>query len=119
MIDTCFTKQRDIKVGIVMVKGKFIPERLKQYVHKATIAGSKEGKVKKVAVYRDTGAWQTLMLSSALPEKDKTATGSYAIIGGICEKAMSVPIHKIWITGEYVSGEVEIGIVDKLPLEGV
>ena len=118
-VDTCFKKQRDIKAGIAVVKGKFIPERLKQYVHKATIAGSKEGKVKEVAVYRDTGAWQTLMLSSALPEKDKTATGSYAIIGGIGEKAMSVPIHKIWITGEYVSGEVEIGIVDKLPLEGV
>ena len=118
-VDTCFKKQRDIKAGVAVVKGKFIPERLKQYVHKATIAGSKEGKVKEVAVYRDTGAWQTLMLSSALPEKDKTATGSYAIIGGIGEKAMSVPIHKIWITGEYVSGEVEIGIVDKLPLEGV
>ena len=30
-----------------------------------------------------------------------------------------MPIHKIWISGEYVSGEVEIGIVDKLPLEVV
>ena len=118
-VDKCYKKQRDTKAGIGVVKGKFIPEKLKRYVHKAKIASGKDGKVREVAVYRDTGAWQTLMLSSALPEKDKTATGSYAIIGGIGEEAMSVPIHKIWITGEYISGEVEIGIVNKLPLEGV
>ena len=53
-VDTCFKKQRDIKAGIAVVKGKILPERLKQYVHEATIAGSKDNiyKDRTVAEYR-------------------------------------------------------------------
>ena len=32
---------------------------------------------------------------------------------------MSVPIHKVWINSKHISGGVEVGVVDRLPLEGV
>ncbi|XP_063863059.1 uncharacterized protein LOC135102162 [Scylla paramamosain] len=78
-----------------------------------------EGSPQKVIrILRDTGANQSLILSSVLPWNEETSTGREVS----CKSAggkFSIPLHKVWLDCGYVTGEVTAGVKETLPVHGV
>ena len=72
-----------------------------------------------VAVLRDTGASQSLMLSSVLELNDDSFTGDYVICKGIEGKAVSIPLHSIHLKSDLVTGQVKVGLISELPMKGI
>ena len=68
---------------------------------------------------RDTGATQSLLLESVLPLSEQTSTGANVLIQGVECGYISVPLHKIYIKSDLVSGDVTVGIRPTLPVKGV
>lgn len=74
---------------------------------------------KKITLYRDTGAWQSLIVRNKVQDVPTTATDRSFVIqpvgGGYC----TVLLHKLRIESSLVSGYVLIGVVDSLPIQDV
>ncbi len=75
---------------------------------------------KPVVVLRHTGAAQTAMLNSVLPLSVDTDLHKFVLVECIGdEEYQSLPLHKVCPKSKYVTGDVTVGIVDKIPVEGV
>lgn len=76
--------------------------------------------VSPIKILRDTGASQSLILTNTLPFSERSYSGKNALIRGIdAQKYTSVPLHNIKLQSKLVSGEVQIGIIDSLPFDGI
>ncbi len=78
----------------------------------------KETKVP-VTILRDTGASESFILKDVLPFSFLSDTGTSVLIKGIGLNVLSVPLHKIMLSSQLVSGEVVVGVRPSLPVEGV
>ncbi len=78
----------------------------------------KEAKVP-VTILRDTGASESLILQDVLPFSSLSDTGTSVLIKGIGLNVLSVPLHRIMLSSQLVSGEVVVGVRPSLPVEGV
>ena len=61
-----------------------------------------------IIILRDTGASQSL-LNKGISLSAETATGDHALIHGIELGYVSVPIHKVFLQSDLVSGYVAVG----------
>ncbi|KAJ8039062.1 hypothetical protein HOLleu_16653 [Holothuria leucospilota] len=73
----------------------------------------------KIKILRDTGATQSLVLDGVLPLSDSTSTGENVLIQGVECGFISVPLHKINLKSDLVSGSVIVGVRPTLPVKGV
>ncbi|KAJ8049249.1 hypothetical protein HOLleu_01918 [Holothuria leucospilota] len=73
----------------------------------------------KIKILRDTGATQSLLLDGVLPLSDSTSTGANVLIQGVECGFISVPLHKINLKSDLVSGSVIVGVRPTIPLKGV
>ena len=73
----------------------------------------------KIKVLRDTGATQSLLLEGVLPLSEQTSTGANVLIQGVECGFISVPLHRICLKSDLVSGDVTVGIRPTLPVKGV
>ncbi|KAJ8018020.1 hypothetical protein HOLleu_44220 [Holothuria leucospilota] len=73
----------------------------------------------KIKILRDTGATQSLRLDGVLPLSDSTSTGANVLIQGVECGFISVPLHKINLKSDLVSGSVIVGVRPTLPVKGV
>ena len=71
-----------------------------------------------IKILRDTGAYQSLILEDVLPFSEKSSIGASALISGV-GGIVSVPLHKICLQSDLVSGPVTVGVKPSLPVEGV
>lgn len=80
-----------------------------------------EGKVngKSLRILRDTGASQTLLLREAASDSAGSFTGVSITIKGVVGKDSKVPLHKVNLDCNVAKGEVIVGVVQKLPIEGI
>ena len=70
-----------------------------------------ESKVKKsITILRDTGANQSLLLEGTVPLSEKTSTGTDVLIQGVEVEPISVPLHKVTLQSNLISGVVTVGI---------
>ena len=79
----------------------------------------KDGGEKSVVILRDTGASQTLMSSSVLQVREKASEGDSVLIKGVGGDYNPVPLQKVYLKSDLVTGPVEVGIVSEIPVEGV
>ena len=79
----------------------------------------KDGGEKSVVILRDTGASQTLMSSSVLQVREKASEGDSVLIKGVGGDYKPVPLQKVYLKSDLVTGPVEVGIVSEIPVEGV
>ena len=79
----------------------------------------KDGGEKSVVILRDTGASQTLMSSSVLKVREKASEGDSVLIKGVGGDYKPVPLQKVYLKSDLVTGPVEVGIVSEIPVEGV
>ncbi|KAJ8040905.1 hypothetical protein HOLleu_15350 [Holothuria leucospilota] len=73
----------------------------------------------KIKILRDTGATQSLHLDGVLPLSNSTSTGANEPIQGVECGFISVPLHKINLKSDLVSGSVIVGVRPTLPVKGV
>ena len=64
-----------------------------------------------MTILRDTGASQSLMLSSVSPESTDGEVGAKALIQGINGGCVPVPLCKVVLESGLVSGVVMVGVV--------
>ena len=79
------------------------------------VEGSPE---KKIRIFRDTGANQSLILKNVLPWTEKSNTGKEAACRGEGGR-FDIPLHKVWLDCGYVTGEVTVGVKETLSIDGV
>ena len=72
-----------------------------------------------VKILRDTGATQTLMSKHTLPFGTSSATGKSIVIQGIEGGFRKVPLHRVNLVSDVVSGSVVVGVLNTLPVKGV
>ena len=72
-----------------------------------------------IKILRDTGATQSLLLEGILPLSEISLTGDNVIIQGVELGYMTVPLHKINLKSDLVSGDVVVGVRQKLHVEGI
>ena len=72
-----------------------------------------------ITILRDTGAAQSLMLQSVLPFSDGSSCGSDALLLGVEMAGSRAPLHKVFLRSPLVTGLVQVGIREGLPVEGI
>lgn len=69
-----------------------------------------------VTILRDTGASQSLLLNDVV---HVASPNEYVLLQGIAGHYVSVSLVTVRLQSDLVSGEVKVGLVDKLPVPGV
>lgn len=89
------------------------------FIHNGYISLSSDLSVP-IQILRDTGASQSLVLTSVLAFSSDSYTGSDVLIKGISSTDYTpVPLHKVYLNSELVSGPVTIGVTSTLPYDGI
>ena len=68
---------------------------------------------------RDTCCAQSMILEGSLPFSEVSATGEKVLIQGIGMDIISVPLHRINLKSDLISGTVTVGVRPELPIKGV
>ncbi|KAK0135738.1 hypothetical protein N1851_028415 [Merluccius polli] len=100
------------------VSSKHVDELYTPFVSNGFVSLDGQGKVR-VKILRDSGANQSLILSSVLPFSAHTATGGKAPVLGVGMVTLWVPVHRVHLDSDLVCGEVDIAIRPELPIQGV
>ena len=79
------------------------------------------GKVdpKPLKTMRDTCCAQSMILDGSLPFSEVSATGENVLIQGTGMDIISVPLHRIHLKSDLISGTVIVGVRPELPVKGV
>ena len=72
-----------------------------------------------VKVLRDTGVSQSLLIHNILPLSEKTSPDACILIQGVELNAISVPLHRVYLHSNLVTGPVIVGVLPTLPVRGV
>ena len=72
-----------------------------------------------IKILRNTGATQSLLIESVLPLSVGTYTGESVIAQGTEGGCVNVPLHKVNLVSDLVTGSFVVGIRPTLPIEGV
>ena len=72
-----------------------------------------------IKIMRDTCCAQSMILEDLLPFSKDSATGESVLIQGIGMDIISVPLHRVNMKSDLVSGSVVVGVRPKLPVRGV
>ena len=109
----------NVKVTSITVQNDVVDAVFKPFVSEGyVIIDGEKGKSSPIKILRDTGAAQSLILESALPASESTATGTSVLLEGV-GGFMNVPLHRIQLKSDFVSGSVVVGVKSTLPVEGI
>ena len=98
-----------------VVESEYLP-----FVSQGCVGMVDENNSVPVTILRDTGASQSLILTSVLDFCDRSYTGRNVLIQGVeCSEVLSVPLHSICLRSDLCSGTVVVGIRPSLPVKGI
>ena len=72
-----------------------------------------------VKILRDTGASQTLLLSSTFEGMNIPEAVDFVVCKGIGGGSISVPLCKVHLESDLVNGDVIVGLIPDLPMRGI
>lgn len=102
------------------VVAKEIDAGFKPFLMKGLISVNvKPDEQKGVQILRDTGSIQSFVISDALLLSEQTFCGTSVLVQGIEMGVVKVPLHRIHLQCELVSGFVKVGIRSSFPVKGV
>ena len=124
VVGSCFAKKRAEGNMVGFVQSNVAPVNrpelsYNKYLSQATIGTEENGPVHGVTMFRDTGAFVSLIRSSAVKYPELSSTGESLVIQTVGSVYQTVPLHKFYINSRFVQGEVVLGMVDSLPLPGI
>ena len=74
---------------------------------------------RRVTVLRDSGACQSCILESSLPDDFAFEGSEYVLLGGFPESVSSWPLHSMYVKCPYFSGLCKLAVVKSFPVNGV
>ncbi|KAI2645420.1 Gag-Pol polyprotein [Labeo rohita] len=74
---------------------------------------------REIQLLRDTGAAYSFVVANALPLSEQSFCGSSILVQGIEMGFVKVPLHRIHLQCELVTGFVSVGVRPSLPIKGV
>ena len=74
---------------------------------------------KPIKIMHDSCCAQSIILEGSLPFSEVSATGENVLIQGIGMNIISVPLHRINLKSDLISGTVIVGVRPELPFKGV
>ena len=86
---------------------------------KVTINSRTQDDVINVTLLRDTGAVQSLIVESALPQGMEIDKGEYVLVGGFPDTVTSCPLVEVFLDCNLVKGHCKLAVVPCLPIAGV
>ncbi|CAC5364330.1 unnamed protein product [Mytilus coruscus] len=72
-----------------------------------------------IKIIRDTGASQSLLLEGVLPLSEETSVGASVLLQGEELGCIDVPLHRIYLKSDLITGPVLVDVRPNLPVEGV
>ena len=72
-----------------------------------------------ICILQDTGTTQSLLAENILPLSDTTSMGTHLLIQGVELGILRVPLHRVHLKSDLVSGAVIVGVCPTLPIPGV
>ncbi|XP_069973541.1 uncharacterized protein [Penaeus vannamei] len=88
------------------------------FIFSGSMALDEAGPSVPVSVFRDTGASHSVVLKEAVPFLEDAYTGKYVVVEGF-GGCVTVPLCKLYLRTDLVSGPVVVGVHDSLPIKGV
>ena len=74
---------------------------------------------KSVRMLRDTGASQSFLLTDAFQLSEATSCGSNVLVQGIEMGVLTVPLHRVHVQTDLVSGWFKVAVRPTLPVPGI
>ena len=105
--------------SIGLDKSEIMREEFKPFVSEGFISLESSSSQVPIKILRDTGATQSLLLEGVLSLSISTSTGESVIAQGIEEGCVNVPLHKVNLVSDLVTGSVVVGTRPTLPIKGV
>ena len=105
--------------SIGLDKSEIIREEFKPFVSEGFVSLESSSSQVPIKILRDTGATQSLLLEGVLPLSVSTSTGESVIAQGIEGGCVNVPLHKVKLVSDLVTGSVVVGTRPTLPIKGV
>ena len=101
------------------LKGSSTLEEFKPFLSEGRVQllGTNGGPVR-VAMLRDTGAAQSLIVEASLPA-DFKVTDEFVLIGGFPDSLVTYPLLQVYLDSELIKGCFKVAIVQSLPIEGI
>ena len=101
-------------------KSEIIREEFKPFVSEGFVSLESSSSLVSIKILRDTGATQSLLPEGVLPLGVSTSTGESVITQGIEGGCVNVPLHKVNLVSDLVTGSVVVGTTrPTLPTKGV
>ena len=72
-----------------------------------------------VKILCDTGATQSLLLQGLLPLAKQSSAGARVLVQGVELDVLKVPLHKVYLRSNLVSGVVIVRVRPTLPIQGI
>ena len=96
-----------------------VPQEYQPFLSKGSICLPDSGIEIPITILRDTGANQSLLLEGSVPLSKQTSTGADVLIQGVTVEPLRVPLHKVELKSDLVTGTVTVGAQPLLPVTGV
>ena len=90
-------------------KTEEIRPEFQQFIFKGSVSISKLSGSVSITILQDTGATQSLLLEGVLSLDSGTSTGEEVIAQGIERGFVNVPLHRIHLKSNFISGPVVAG----------
>ncbi|KAK3102135.1 hypothetical protein FSP39_009074 [Pinctada imbricata] len=97
----------------------FVEDHYKPFLSQGFVSLSDSSEALPVQILRDTGAAQTLLLEGSLPLSEHTFTGRSVLLQGVEQGVIDVPLHKIYLKSDLITGPVIVGVRPTLLVQGV
>ncbi|VDI22125.1 Hypothetical predicted protein [Mytilus galloprovincialis] len=94
-------------------------EEYKPFMSDGFISIADDTTLQPIKILRDTGASQSLLLEGVLPLSEKTSVGASVLLQGVELGCIDVPLHRIYLKSDLITGPVIVGVRPNLPVEGV
>ena len=94
--------------SIGLDKSEIIREEFKPFVSEGFVSLESSSSQVPIKILRDTGATQSLLLEGVLPLSVSTSTGESVIAQGIEGGCVNVPLHKVKLVSDLVTGSVVV-----------
>ena len=108
------SSQGNQRVPVSKPESTYLP-----FTSKGVVSLTEDGETVPIMILRDTGATQSLMVQNILPFHNQGSLGASVLIQGIELGVVKVPLHRVFLKSDLVSGCVTVGLRPTLPFEGI
>ena len=90
-----------------------------RFVSDGLVSLTADGVAVPVKILRDIGINQSLLLEGVLLLAKQSSAGASVLVQGVELSVLKVPLHKVYLRSNLVSGVVTVGVRPTLPIQGI